>query len=114
MFELEFVGAAQEVTGSCHWLRVGRQQILIDCGLIQGQNEERNYQPFPFDARRIDAVVLTHAHLDHCGRLPLLIEQGFRGAIYTHAASADLAAILLEDAGYLQEKDAEAENRKRD
>ncbi len=114
MFELEFVGAAQEVTGSCHWLRVGRQQILIDCGLIQGQNEERNYQPFPFDARRIDAVVLTHAHLDHCGRLPLLIEQGFRGPIYTHAASADLAAILLEDAGYLQEKDAEAENRKRE
>lgn len=114
--ELIFHGAAQEVTGSCYLLHAGRHRILIECGLIQGSpaDEARNRQPFPFDARHIDAVILTHAHLDHSGRLPLLVRAGFSGPIYTHAATADLARIMLKDAAYLNEKDAEWENRKRE
>ena len=112
--ELEFFGAAAEVTGSCHILRVGDRTVLLDCGLIQGgrSDEARNADPFPFDARRIDAVVLSHAHLDHCGRLPLLVKRGFRGPVYAQEASCELAAILLADAAHLQERDAEYRSRK--
>lgn len=112
--ELEFFGAAGEVTGSCHILRVGGKTVLLDCGLIQGgrSDEARNADPFPFDARRIDAVVLSHAHLDHCGRLPLLVKRGFRGPVYAQEASCELAAILLADAAHLQERDAEYRSRK--
>lgn len=112
---LHFYGAAREVTGSCYLLRVGEQHVLVDCGLIQGnpQHEEHNRDPFPFEPGMIDAVVLTHAHLDHSGRLPLLVKQGFKGPIFTHRATADLCRIMLEDAGYLNEKDAAWENRKR-
>jgi len=115
MFELEFYGAAGEVTGSCHILRVGERQVLLDCGLIQGGRDAdtRNAQPFPFDASRIDAVVLSHAHLDHSGRLPLLVKRGFSGRIHTQNASRELCGILLEDAGYLQESFAERRNRRR-
>jgi metallo-beta-lactamase family protein len=111
---LEFFGAAAEVTGSCHILRVGGRQVLLDCGLIQGgrSDEARNADPFPFDAGRIDAVVLSHAHLDHCGRLPLLVKRGFRGPIYAQEATCELAAILLADAAHLQERDAEYRSRK--
>lgn len=113
--ELEFFGAAGEVTGSCHILRVNDQQVLLDCGMIQGgrKNEARNADPFPFDARKIDAVVLSHAHIDHSGRLPLLVQRGFRGKIHTHNASRDLTSILLRDSAGLQEMDAERRNRKR-
>ena len=78
--DIEFFGAAGGVTGSCHILRVGGQTVLLDCGLIQGshKDEARNHDPFPFEAGSIDAVVLSHAHLDHCGRLPLLVRRGFR------------------------------------
>lgn len=115
MFELEFYGAAGEVTGSCHILRIGERQVLLDCGMIQGGRdaEARNAQPFPFDASRIDAVVLSHAHLDHSGRLPLLVKRGFSGRIHTQNASQDLCEILLKDAGYLQESGAERRNRYR-
>jgi metallo-beta-lactamase family protein len=111
---LEFFGAAAEVTGSCHILRVGKRQVLLDCGLIQGsrKDEKRNADPFPFDAAKIDAVVLSHAHLDHCGRLPLLVKRGFRGPVYAQEASCELAAILLADAAHLQERDAEYRSRK--
>ena len=90
--------------------------MLLDCGLIQGgrRAEARNRDPFPFDPAGIDAVVLSHAHLDHSGRLPLLVSQGFRGPIYCHPATRDLCAIMLRDAGYLAEKDAQWENRKRE
>ncbi|MBI5462498.1 MAG: MBL fold metallo-hydrolase [Gammaproteobacteria bacterium] len=113
--QLHFLGAAREVTGSCFLLDTGQARVLIDCGLIQGspQDEARNRQPFAFDAGRLDAVVLSHAHLDHSGRLPLLIKAGYRGSIYTQRATRDLCRIMLKDSGHLQEKDAQWENSKR-
>lgn len=115
MLELEFFGAAGEVTGSCHILRVGKRQVLLDCGMIQGGRdaETRNAKPFPFDPAEVDAVVLSHAHLDHAGRLPLLVKRGFSGSIHTQNASQQLCEILLKDAGYLQENDAARRNRHR-
>lgn len=111
---LEFFGAAGEVTGSCHILTVGNHRVLLDCGLIQGsrKDELRNHEPFPFEAGDIDAVVLSHAHLDHCGRLPLLVKRGFRGPVFAQEASCELAAILLADAARLEERDAEYLSRK--
>ncbi len=113
---IQFVGAAGEVTGSCHLITVGNQRLLLDCGMIQGghQDEARNREPFPFDPRSIDAVVLSHAHIDHSGRLPLLVKNGFRGPIYTHRASRDLCRVMLLDTGFLNEKDADWENKKRE
>lgn len=113
--ELTCYGAAGEVTGSCHLLRCGRHRLLLDCGLFQGSREDeaRNARPLPFDPASIDAVVLSHAHLDHCGRLPLLVRGGFRGPIYTHAVSIDLVRILLRDAAWLEAADVERENRRR-
>jgi metallo-beta-lactamase family protein len=112
--KLEFFGAAAEVTGSCHVLHVGGKKVLLDCGLIQGsrKDEERNRDPFPFDAAKIDAVVLSHAHLDHCGRLPLLVKRGFRGPVFAQEASCELVAILLADAAHLAQRDAEYKTRK--
>lgn len=112
---IKFFGATREVTGSCYLLQVGKSRVLVECGMIQGsrQHERHNRDPFPFDPASIDAVVLTHAHIDHSGRLPLLIKRGYRGLVFTHMATADLCAIMLEDAGYLHEKEAQWENRKR-
>ncbi|MCK6371678.1 MAG: MBL fold metallo-hydrolase [Gammaproteobacteria bacterium] len=114
--QVEFFGAAGEVTGSCFLVHALGRRILVECGLIQGSpaHERRNRDPFPFDVAGIDAVVLTHAHLDHSGRLPLLMARGFDGPIWTHRATAELCAVLLQDAAYLSEKDAEWENRKRE
>lgn len=97
--EIEFFGAAGEVTGSCHILRVNGQTLLVDCGLVQGGRDatRRNRFDFPFDPAHIDAVLLTHAHIDHCGRLPLLVKRGFRGPIYTNTACRDLLPLLLRD-----------------
>jgi metallo-beta-lactamase family protein len=113
--QLEFYGGAGEVTGSCHIVVVGGRRLLLDCGLIQGGEApfERNRQPFPFDAAQVDAVVLSHAHIDHCGRLPLLRRRGFRGPIYANPACRDLARILLADSATMQERDAERVNRRR-
>ena len=113
--KIEFWGATREVTGSCFLIEVGGKRLLVECGLVQGApaDEERNRAPFPFDPRQIDAVILTHAHLDHAGRLPLLVNAGYQGPIYTHSASRDLSRIMLKDAGFLNEKEAEWENRKR-
>ena len=113
--QVQFFGAAGEVTGSCHLVQMGAHKILLDCGLIQGpaKEEARNFQPFPFDPQSIDAVVLSHAHIDHSGRLPLLVKAGFNGPIYTHRACRDLCKIMLKDAAFINEKDAEWENRKR-
>jgi len=112
---ITFLGATQQVTGSCHLLQVGSLRILLDCGLQQGGDDshEQNRADFLFDPSSIDAVVLSHAHLDHSGRLPLLVDKGFSGPIYAHPATIDLCAILLEDAAYLNERGAFWENKKR-
>jgi metallo-beta-lactamase family protein len=114
MITLTCLGAARTVTGSKHLLEVDGRRVLVDCGLFQGLKElrERNWQPLPVRATSIDVVVLTHAHLDHCGYLPRLVAQGFRGRIFCTPATADLARIVLADAARLQEEDAERANRK--
>jgi metallo-beta-lactamase family protein len=111
---ISFLGAANQVTGSCHLLDTGRHRLLLDCGLFQGgpELEAQNNQPFAFEPTHIDAVVLSHAHLDHAGRLPLLVKQGFKGPIYAHAATRDLCNIMLADAAHIQENDAATETRK--
>lgn len=113
--QLEFYGAAGEVTGSCHILRVRGATLLLDCGMIQGGEhpELRNRAAFPFDAAQVDAVVLSHAHIDHCGRLPVLHRRGFRGPIYATRPCRDLVRILLADSANLAARDAERENRQR-
>src|SRR5262249_19487684 len=110
---VQFLGAAGTVTGSKHLVRANGKQILLDCGLFQGLKElrQRNWRAFPIDVRSLDAVVLTHAHLDHCGALPLLAKAGYRGPVYCTSATADLLPIMLRDAAHLQEEDAEAANR---
>ncbi len=115
-FELEFYGATREVTGSCHILRIGDRQLLLECGLIQGgrQRDARNREPFPFAAAKIDAVVLSHAHIDHSGRLPLLIHRGYGGPIYVQETTARFCDLMLKDSARLAEGDAERENRKRE
>ena len=111
--KITFLGAAGTVTGSKYALDNGSHTLLIDCGLFQGFKalRLRNWESLPIDPRRISAVLLTHAHLDHTGYLPLLIKRGFKGPVFCSQATADLCAILLPDAGHLQEKDAEFANR---
>ncbi|MFZ5823567.1 MAG: MBL fold metallo-hydrolase RNA specificity domain-containing protein [Bacillota bacterium] len=109
---LTFLGAAGMVTGSCYLLEAGGLRLLVDCGMFQGKEEELNAAPFPFHPATLDGVVLTHAHIDHSGRLPLLRKRGFTGPIYTHPATADLARIMLLDSAYIQETEAERENRR--
>ncbi len=112
---LEILGAAQEVTGSCHLITFNNHRVLLDCGLVQGSKEDamRNYEPFDFIPSSIDAVVLSHAHIDHSGRIPQLVRAGFSGPIYTHKASAQLCAIMLKDAAKMQLRDTERVNKKR-
>lgn len=112
---VKFLGAIREVTGSCHLLTVGDEMYLLDCGLIQGsyKDELRNSEPLSFEPGELSGIILSHAHLDHSGRIPLLVKQGFKGRIYTHKATQDLCRIMLQDSARLQEKDAEIENRKR-
>jgi len=109
--KLTFFGAAKEVTGSCYLLETGGYRILIDCGLQQGQDEKNN-QELPFAPGSIDHVILTHAHIDHSGRLPLMVKQGFKGQIHTTRATEDLIAIMLRDSAHIQEMDAEWRNKK--
>src|SRR5207249_9322486 len=114
--EMKFIshGAAQEVTGTCHELQVeyapGKwSKVLLDCGLFQGHRQEaaqKNSQ-FNFKVTDIDAVVLSHAHMDHVGRIPLLYKKGYRGPVHCTYATKDLAAVMLRDGGYIQEQDEE-------
>jgi metallo-beta-lactamase family protein len=114
--EIEFFGAAGEVTGSCHILRIAGRTVLLDCGMVQGGRDapQRNLAAFPFNPAAIDAVLLSHAHIDHCGRLPLLVRRGFRGPIYTNAACRDLLPLLLRDTADLAAREAERRARHRD
>jgi metallo-beta-lactamase family protein len=115
MTYIQFLGAAGVVTGSKHLINTGNFQVLVDCGLFQGQKEwrERNWQELPIPAREIDAVVLTHAHLDHCGWIPRLVKSGYTGPVYATAPTIDLASVTLPDSGHLQEEDAAYANKKK-
>jgi metallo-beta-lactamase family protein len=117
---IQFLGAAGTVTGSKHLVNTSSDpggkagvQMLIDCGMFQGAKEwrERNWQPLPIPASSVDAVILTHAHLDHCGWIPRLVREGFRGPIYATPSTIDLCGIILPDSGHLQEEDANFYNR---
>jgi len=107
--EIEFSGAAREVTGSCHIVRANGHTVLLDCGLFQGRRAESRAKnvKLPLPVAEIDAVVLSHAHIDHAGRLPLLAKEGYQGTIWATAATRDLCAIMLADSANIQEKDAE-------
>lgn len=111
--QLSFHGAAKTVTGSCHLVTCADRKILIDCGMFQGGRElhEENAEPFGFDAASVDILLLTHAHLDHCGRIPLLVKRGFRGEIICTAATRDLARLILLDSAHLHEEEAKRRRR---
>ncbi|MEB8431035.1 MBL fold metallo-hydrolase [Cocleimonas sp. KMM 6892] len=112
--KISFHGAAEGVTGSCHLIQVAGKKLLIDCGLFQGSREveEDNAKPFGFDPAAIDYLLLTHAHLDHCGRIPLLAKQGFEGEIITTMATQELARVVMLDSAHLNEEDVRRKNRK--
>ncbi len=115
MTSLTFLGATGQVTGSCYLLETGSRRILLDCGLFQGskETEKQNGVDFSFDPAGIDAVVLSHAHLDHCGRLPKLVKDGFKGKVFLTEASFHLLELMLTDAVHLQLRDTEWENKRR-
>lgn len=114
--EIAFHGAAKTVTGSCMELTLGGKRVLVDCGLFQGSRslEALNHGTFSFAVDRVDAVVLTHAHIDHCGLLPKLVAQGYAGPVYCTQQTADLLEFMLADAGRIQEYEAQRRNRRRD
>lgn len=112
--KIKFCGASTGVTGSCHLLTSGEHKILLDCGQFQGgkAQDALNYEKFPFEPSEIECVVLSHAHIDHCGRLPLLTKRGFEGKIYCTDATADLLSVMLKDSAYIHEKETDWKNRK--
>ncbi|WP_127142791.1 MBL fold metallo-hydrolase [Pelagibacterium montanilacus] len=112
---LKFLGAAQGVTGSCFLVQTERSKVLIDCGMFQGSRSERelNSRAFPFAPDEIAAVILTHAHIDHSGLLPRLVREGFRGPIYATAPTVDLCSVMLPDAAYIQEQEAQRRSKRR-
>jgi metallo-beta-lactamase family protein len=119
--EITFCGAAESVTGSCHLVEVtgsapgdATVKILLDCGQFQGsaKQDAQNFEAFPFDPAQIDFLILSHAHIDHCGRIPLLVKRGFRGRIYASRATADLLPVMLRDSAHIHETEAEWKNRK--
>ena len=111
--KLSFLGAARNVTGSRYLLEANNVRLLVDCGLFQEREfRSRNWDPFPIPPHTLDAVLLTHAHLDHCGLLPKLVREGFRGKIYCTAATSEISQIILQDSAHIQEEDAEFKRRR--
>ena len=106
-FSISFYGGAREVTGSCYLLETDSRKLLIDCGMFQGHREadEKNHSHFPFDPAAVDAVILSHAHLDHIGRVPKLVKDGFRGKIFSTASTRDLAEIMWKDAAHIESEE---------
>ena len=113
--EITFAGAAREVTGSCHIVHVNGRHILLDCGLFQGRRQETHEKNLrlPIDVTQIDTLILSHAHIDHAGRIPLLVREGYHGTVWCTAATRDLAAVMLADSAHIQERDAEFLTRHR-
>ena len=109
--KVTFIGATHEVTGSCSLLEVGNSAFLVDCGMEQGENRFENI-PLPVNPAELSCVLLTHAHIDHSGYLPLLYKNGFRGTVYATESTASLCQIMLRDSAHLQESEAEWKNRK--
>ncbi len=114
--KITFCGATRTVTGSCHLVEAAGKKFIVDCGLFQGTLAEQllNYEEFPFAPSDLDFMILTHAHIDHSGRIPKLHMQGFNGPVYATKATCDLARIMLPDSGHIQEKEMEWVNRKRE
>lgn len=112
--KIKFCGASSGVTGSCHLLSTENHKILLDCGQFQGgkAQEALNSEPFPFEPSEIECVILSHAHIDHCGRIPLLVKRGFSGKIYCTDATADLLDVMLKDSGFIHEKDAQWKSKR--
>ena len=112
--KVKFCGASTGVTGSCHLISTANHKVLLDCGQFQGGKEmdKMNEEAFPFDPAEIECVILSHAHIDHCGRIPLLVKRGFRGPVYCTDATADLLEVMLRDSAYIHEKDAEWQTKK--
>lgn len=112
--KIRFCGASTGVTGSCHLLMTEQHNVLLDCGQFQGgkAQEALNYEQFPFDPMEIECMILSHAHIDHCGRIPLLVKRGFRGKIYCTDATADLLQVMLLDSAHIHEKDTEWQNKR--
>lgn len=115
MASLKFIGATRQVTGSCYLLETATSSVLLECGMYQGSNQDewRNRQAFPFDVTQLDAVVISHTHLDHCGLLPKLVRDGYQGPVFMTLATHDLIEVMLNDAAFLEMKDTEWENRQR-
>lgn len=111
--KIRFCGAAKTVTGSCFLVETGKRKFLVDCGMFQGSMYEFNRNPFPFNPKDIDFVILTHAHIDHSGRIPLLVKGGFKGNIYCTSATAELLNVMLRDSGHIQEMESKWKNKKR-
>ena len=111
---ITFHGAAKKVTGSMHLIEVGGKKLLLECGIHQGRREESDKlnKYFPFDPAGIDAMILSHAHLDHSGNIPTLVKNGFKGDIYMTAATRDLLGLMLRDSAHIQESDIKFVNKK--
>ncbi|HQJ45067.1 MAG TPA: MBL fold metallo-hydrolase [Ignavibacteriaceae bacterium] len=113
--QIEFIGGARTVTGSQHLLHINGKKILLECGLFQGRRSETydKNKNFRYNPSEIDALILSHAHIDHSGNIPNLVSKGFKGLIYATSATVDLCQIMLRDSAHLQEKDIEFVNKKR-
>lgn len=109
--KLSFLGAAHEVTGSCYLLQAGGFNLMVDCGMEQGRDIYEN-QPLPLAPGQVDCMLLTHAHIDHSGRIPLMVKNGYKGPVFTTGATAELCGIMLRDSAHIQEFEAEWRNRK--